>query len=57
MGLSTTNLLHETRRDKRNDDGCTAFGGVNKQWGVEDRTTPAQSTVDVDTENDVDDEL
>jgi hypothetical protein len=42
---------------RRNNDGCTAFGGVNKHWGVEDRTTRARSMVDVDTENDVDDEL
>jgi hypothetical protein len=44
---------------RMNDDGCTAFGGVNKQWGIEDRIARARSMVDVDTKlkNDVDDEL
>jgi hypothetical protein len=29
---------------RRNDDGCTTFGGVNKQWGAKDRTARARST-------------
>jgi hypothetical protein len=40
---------------RRNDDGCTAFGGVNKQWGR--RGSNCVGTVDVDPKNDVDDEL